>query len=135
MRHANQSFLEFLTSKTGHAIHKWEVGQVAGIQQPEKCIRQEGVVVDIVSAPDTVVCKRTVVAHHFHARVTPAAVVCPSASNSLALHTHLVSFHEASVTGVFVLALWIPGADEDGHIVVENSVCHHVEGEKCMPPP
>ena len=78
---------------------------------------------------------KLVVAHHFHAGVTPAAVMRSSASNSLALHTGLESFHEASVASVFLLGLWISGVSEDGHVIVENSVCHHVEGEKRMPPP
>ena len=133
--HAHQSFFEFLNSKARHAICKWEVGKVTSVQQPEECITQEGVIVHVVSTPDAVVCEGTVVTHHFNACMTPTAVMCTSTSNTPALYTHLVSFNEASVTGEFILALWIPRANEDGHVVVENSVSHHVEGEKRMPPP
>lgn len=135
MRHAKESLFEFLCCKARHAICKREIGKVAGIRQPEECIRQEDVIVDVVSTPDAVVSEWAMVAHHFNACVTPAAVVGSSISNSPALHTHLVSLYEASVTGVLILALWISRASEDGHVVVENSVAHHVESEKYMPPP
>lgn len=133
--HANQGFFEFLQGKTREAIHKREVSEIAGVQQPEERIRQERVIVHVISAADAVVCERTVVAHHFNASMAPAAMMCPSASNSSALHAHLISFHEASVASVFILVLWIPRANDHGHVVVENSVGHHVESEECMPPP
>lgn len=70
------------------------------------------------------------VTHHFHTRMAPATVVCSCISYTLTFDTHLIRFHEKSVSGELIMALWISRAREDGHVVVENSVRHHVVGDE-----
>lgn len=74
-------------------------------------------------------------AHHFHTRMAPATVVCSCISYTLTFDTHLIRFHEKSVSGELIMALWISRAREDGHIVVKNSVRHHVVGDEDVYPP
>ena len=73
--------------------------------------------------------------HHLYACMAPAAVMGASASDPLALDTHLVSFDEMSVANELILVLWISRTREHGHVVVEYSVGHHVVGEEDVKPP
>lgn len=135
MRHAKQSLSEFLQSISRETIRKRKVGKVTCIRQTKERICQERVIVDVIPAADAVVSERTMVTHHLDASVTPAAVMSSSISNPSTLDTNLVAFHETSVSSVGVLVLRIPRANEDGHVVIENSISHHVTCEKGVPPP
>lgn len=135
MRHANQRLFEFLQSISGKTIRKRKISKVTCIRQTKERICQEGVIVDIIPTADTVVGERTMMTHHLDASVAPAAVMCSCVSNPSTLDANLEAFHETSVLGVGILMLWIPWANEDGHVVIENRVSHHVAREESVPPP
>jgi len=135
LRQEDHGVFDFLHSKKREAIHEGKVGEIACIHQPEKRITQESIIVNVISSPDAVVCERAMVAHHLYTCMAPAAMVRPSASNTLALYTNPITFHVKSVSNELILMLWISRAGEDGHIVVKNSVGHHVVGDEDVNPP
>lgn len=135
LRQVRHGFFDFMGGKGREAIFKREVGKITCIHQPKECVTKEGVIVNVISAPDAIVCERTVVAHHLYACMAPAAVMGASASDPPTLDTHLVSFDEVSVANELILVLWISRTREHGHVVVENSVGHHVVGEEDVKPP
>lgn len=70
--------------------------------------------------------------YYFYVGVILVVVVCFSVLNLFVFYIDLESFYEVFIMCVFFLGLWIFGVSEDGYVIVENSVCYYIEGEKCM---
>lgn len=79
---------------------------------------------------DVVVSERIMVIYYFDVSVILVVVMSFSILNLLIFDINLVVFYEIFVLSVGVLVLRIFWVNEDGYVVIENSVSYYVICEK-----
>lgn len=79
---------------------------------------------------DVVVSDRIMVIYYFDVSVILVVVMSFSILNLLIFNINLVVFYEKFVLSVGVLVLRIFWVNEDGYVVIENSVSYYVICEK-----
>lgn len=79
---------------------------------------------------DVVVSERIMVIYYFDVSVILVVVMSFSILNLLIFNINLVVFYEKFVLSVGVLVLRIFWVNEDGYVVIENSVSYYVICEK-----